>query len=61
VQQGEEPLPRRVVLTDKWSQGAPRFVANMEWDLSSTIDGDTFDFAPPAGAEKIEFVRTTNE
>jgi hypothetical protein len=61
VQQGEQPLPRRVVLTDKWSQGSPRFVANMEWDLSPTFDRDAFDFAPPTGAEKIEFVRTTDE
>jgi hypothetical protein len=61
VQQGEQPLPRRLVLTDKWSQGSPRFVANMEWDLSPDFDRDTFDYAPPDGAEKIEFVRTTDQ
>jgi hypothetical protein len=61
VQQGEQPLPRRVVLTDRWLQGSPRFVANMEWDLSPEFDRHTFLYAPPDGAEKIEFLRATDE
>jgi len=61
VQNGDQPLPRRVILTDKWSQGSPRFVANMQWNLSPDFDRDTFDYSPPEGAEKIEFVRATEE
>lgn len=55
IQKGETPLPRRLILTSKWSGGAPRFVADMEWDLSPSIAKDEFDFTPPEGASEIVF------
>jgi hypothetical protein len=58
VQEGEQPLPRRVILTYKWDGGAPRFVANMDWEISPDIDEGRFVFKPPQGAAQIEFIET---
>lgn len=54
ITQGEQPLPRRVVITYKNAEGEPQFWAELsEWNLSPTIAGDTFSFTPPSGAEQI--------
>ena len=57
VAQGEQPLPRRVILTYKKAPGQPQFRADMtEWNLSPTVAADSFTFTPPAGAEQIPFI-----
>jgi hypothetical protein len=57
VAQGEQPLPRRVILTYKNAPGQPQFRAEFtEWNLSPKIAADSFTFTPPAGAEQIPFV-----
>jgi hypothetical protein len=57
VAQGDQPLPRRVILTYKNAPGAPQFRADFtEWNLSPKVAADSFTFAPPAGAEQIPFV-----
>lgn len=61
VQQGNQPLPLRVMFTDKWLQGSPRFVADMRWELNPEFERDAFDYAPPEGAERIEFLRAEEE
>jgi hypothetical protein len=61
VQEGDQPLPRRVVLTDKWLQGSPRFVANMQWELNPEFERDSFEYSPPEGAERIEFIQVADE
>jgi len=54
VTQGEQPLPRRVVITYKNAEGEPQFWAEFsDWNLSPNIAGDTFSFTPPSGAEQI--------
>ena len=57
IVQGEQPLPRRVVLTYKNAPGEPQFWADLSgWELSPKVVADSFTFTPPAGAEKIPFV-----
>jgi len=57
VAQGEQPLPRRVILTYKNAPGQPQFRADMtEWNLSPKVAEDSFTFTPPAGAEQIPFI-----
>ena len=57
IETGEQPLPRRVMLTDKWVGGAPRFVANLDWDLDPAFEPTRFEFTPPQDAEKIQFIQ----
>lgn len=54
VAQGEQPLPRRFVLTYMNAPGRPQFRADLiDWDLSPTVGADSFAFTAPAGAEQI--------
>jgi hypothetical protein len=57
VAQGEQPLPRRVILTYKNAPGQPQYRADLsDWNLSPKVAADSFTFTPPAGAEQIPFV-----
>ena len=57
VAQGEQPLPRRVILTYKNAPGQPQYRADLtDWNLAPKVAADSFTFAPPAGAEQIPFV-----
>ena len=54
IAQGEQPLPRRVILTYKNAPGQPQFRADLsEWNLSPKVADNSFTFTPPAGAEQI--------
>jgi len=56
IQKGEIPVPRRIIIIDKWEGGAPRFVAEMEWKTAAKIDDSEFVFKAPEGARQIEFM-----
>ncbi|MGR8918050.1 MAG: DUF2092 domain-containing protein [Gammaproteobacteria bacterium] len=49
-----DPLPRRVVLTYHKLPGQPQFRAEFaDWDLNPEFDDSTFEFTPPADAERV--------
>ena len=55
IQAGDQPLPRKFVITYKQQTGNPRYLALLvRWDLSPSLPGSFFDFKAPAGAEQIE-------
>ena len=57
VDQGDKPLPRRVVITYKNDPGQPQFRADFfDWDLSPEIAAETFILTPADGAEEILFL-----
>jgi hypothetical protein len=54
IAQGDQPLPRRVVITYRNAPGQPQFRADFsDWDLSPKLAADSFVFTAPAGAEQI--------
>jgi hypothetical protein len=57
VAQGSEPLPRRVVITYKEETGQPQFWADLSnWNLAPKVSDALFTFAPPNGANRIQFL-----
>lgn len=57
IEEGDEPLPLRVVLTYKTQQGHPAFRAQFsDWNLNPDVDDAVFSFTPPEGATKILFL-----
>lgn len=57
VKTGEEPLPMKYVITSKWLTGAPEYTVRFrDWDTAPSIDPNQFQFTPPEGATKIEFL-----
>jgi hypothetical protein len=57
VAQGSEPLPRRIVITYKDETGQPQFWADLSnWNLAPEVSDALFTFAPPDGADRIQFL-----
>jgi hypothetical protein len=57
IARGQEPLPRRVVITYKNAPGQPQFRADLyDWKIGASADADAFAFVPPAGAERIMYL-----
>jgi len=55
VEEGDRPVPRKIMITSKWEGGAPRFFANMSWDSAPKIDQNIFEFKAPEGSTNIGF------
>ena len=57
VDSGEQPAPRKIVLTHKQTTGSPQWNAYLsDWNFSPQLADSVFAFTPPEGAEKIEFL-----
>ena len=58
IQQGNYPLPRKLVITTTTDPARPRFTSVMTWNLAPSFDDAAFTFEPPKDAKKITFGRT---
>jgi hypothetical protein len=57
IQEGTQPLPRRIVITTLDLPNAPQFsVTVTRWNLEPAFDAQTFTFTPQAGMKQIEFL-----
>jgi hypothetical protein len=57
IAQGNEPVPRRIVITYRQMDGQPQFWAQFtEWNFSPELSDNTFTFSPPEGAKRIQFL-----
>jgi hypothetical protein len=57
VDAGDQPVPRKIVLTHKQLTGSPQWSAYLsDWNFSSQLADELFAFTPPEGAEKIKFL-----
>jgi len=57
IQEGAQPLPRRLVLTTRDLTNAPQFAVTItKWNLKPTFGANTFAFTPPADAKKVDFL-----
>ncbi len=60
TEDGDRPLPHRIVLTYKTYEGSPQFRARLlEWDLAPEVPDSLFVFTPPPGAQQVPFVAKT--
>lgn len=54
IQTGNQPLPKRIIITDRLARGQPqKFVTLAGWNLSPTFPQSTFSFVPPPDAKQI--------
>jgi len=57
IQEGAQPLPRRMVITTRDLVNAPQFAVTMtKWNLQPKFNAQTFSFNPPVGATKVDFL-----
>ena len=55
VEAGEHPLPRKYVITTKWTTGAPQYSVQLQnWNTQPQFGPERFKFIPPAGSLKID-------
>ena len=58
VDQGERPLPRKIVITYKETPAQLQYTAYLnDWNVSADLPDERFTFQPPAGAKKIDFAK----
>jgi len=55
IQQGPQPLPRKMVITTTTEKSRPQHSAVLSWDLAPRLDESMFTFTPPATAHRIDF------
>jgi hypothetical protein len=56
VEDSRSPLPRKLIITEKWVSGSPQFTALLsDWNLSPQLKKNLFTFMAPDKAQKIEF------
>ena len=54
IEDGERPLPCRLVISHKREEGGPQFWAQFhDWDLSPKTPDSLFEYTPPEGAERL--------
>lgn len=57
IEDGNQPLPRKYVITTIDIEGAPQAeILVTEWNLSPDFDEGQFRFAPAADAKRIDFI-----
>jgi hypothetical protein len=57
IDAGEQPLPRKLLITFKRQVDQPQYTALVHrWDVSPKLAADTFQFEPPAGMRKVDFL-----
>jgi hypothetical protein len=58
IQEGDFPLPRKLVLTTTTDEARPQFTASYTWDPAPSMNDAAFTFDPPADVDRIEFATT---
>ena len=60
IQNGESPLPRKLVITTTTDDARPQYEAVYTWDLTPSIDNSAFTFTPPKDARRITIAEANN-
>lgn len=55
IAQGQQPLPKKLLITTRHEVADPQFEAELTWDVAPKIHGNSFAFEAPAEARKIPF------
>ncbi len=61
IQNGQYPLPLKVVLTTTTDDARPQHISTYTWNLAPSFDDKAFAFSPPKDATKITFAEVKPE
>jgi hypothetical protein len=56
IKAGAQPLPRKLVITNRSDDARPQSVSTIEWDLKPTFKDAIFTWVPSPGAQRVEIV-----
>ena len=54
IQQGDQPLPKKLVIVDRTDPARPTFIARLKWVINPTFTDADFAFVPDANAKRIQ-------
>ena len=54
IQQGDQPLPRKIAIVDRLDPAKPTFTARLMWNVNPTFSDSDFTFVPDANAKRIQ-------
>jgi hypothetical protein len=57
VQQGDQPLPRKLVIVDRSDAARPTFAARLDWKVNPPLGDQDFTFKPGAKDKHIQFAK----
>jgi hypothetical protein len=61
IQQGDHPLPRKLVLTTTTDEARPQYTAVIDWNLAPAFNDQAFTFVAPKGAGRAVLAGITQE
>lgn len=61
IQQGDQPLPRKIVIVDRTDPSRPTFTARLTWQINPTFTDADFTFVPDANAKRIQLATYKGE
>jgi hypothetical protein len=56
VEEGDQPVPRKILITSILEAGSPRHYAFLDWSLRTDLDPEIFEFDAPEDSIEIEFI-----
>ncbi|MBO9518605.1 MAG: DUF2092 domain-containing protein [Porphyrobacter sp.] len=59
IEQGDRPLPRKIVITDRTDPTLPSFTARLAWEVNPTLNPADFTYVPGPGAIPIQIASAT--
>ena len=54
IQQGDQPLPRKLVIVDRSDPSRPTFISRLSWKVNPTFSDADFTFVPDANSKRIQ-------
>jgi len=54
IQQGDQPVPRKLVIVDRTDASRPTFIARLDWKVNPAFSDSDFAFVPEGDAKRIE-------
>jgi hypothetical protein len=54
IQQGDQPLPRKLVIVDRTDPSRPTFISSLSWKVNPAFADSDFTFVPDANAKRIQ-------
>ena len=54
IQDGDQPLPRKLAIVDRTDPAHPTFTSRLSWTVNPTLNDSDFTFTPGADSKKIQ-------
>jgi hypothetical protein len=56
IKAGRQPLPRKIVITNRGDDARPQSMSVIDWNLKPAFGDKSFSFTPPRGSTRVELV-----